>query len=98
MKIIKTSKQLLDFLENISGDVTFHAIGEFTSDIHLSAMKELAADLTPKSQSDIIARMTAQFAAHRAVGNQEQDIQNGKIAGYCAVCQIPWPCEYTEPR
>jgi hypothetical protein len=31
--------------------------------------------------------------AHRAVGNQEQDMQNGKLAGYCIVCQVPWPCD-----
>ncbi len=31
---------------------------------------------------------------HRAVGNQEQDVANGKIAGYCLLCQIPYPCEY----
>lgn len=31
---------------------------------------------------------------HRAVGNQEQDVANGKIAGYCLLCQKPYPCEY----
>lgn len=31
--------------------------------------------------------------AHRACGNQENDLDNGKLAGYCIVCQIPWPCE-----
>jgi hypothetical protein len=31
---------------------------------------------------------------HRAVGNQEQDIDNGKLAGYCILCQVPYPCEY----
>lgn len=41
--------------------------------------------------------LIAQFTAHRAVGNQEQDADNGKLAGYCIVCQIPWPCEYAKP-
>jgi len=41
--------------------------------------------------------MVAQLIAHRAVGNQEQDADNGKLAGYCLVCQIPWPCEYAKP-
>ena len=36
----------------------------------------------------------AQITAHRAVGNQEQDLDNGKLAGYCLVCQTLWPCEY----
>lgn len=31
---------------------------------------------------------------HRAVGNQEQDIANGKLAGFCILCQVPYPCEY----
>lgn len=38
--------------------------------------------------SDVTAAL-----AHRAVGNQEQDIQSGKIAGYCIVCQVQWPCD-----
>lgn len=41
-----------------------------------------------------ICERTAQLLAHRACGNQEQDVQNGKIAGYCIVCQTPWPCEF----
>ncbi len=36
----------------------------------------------------------AQLTAHRACGNQEQDTQNGKLAGYCVICQTPWPCEF----
>lgn len=38
-------------------------------------------------------QMIAAATAHRACGNQEQDAQNGKLAGYCIVCQVPWPCE-----
>lgn len=49
-------------------------------------------------QSDVEKRLkhdhAAQMIAHRAVGNQEQDADNGKLAGYCLVCQIPWPCAY----
>ena len=50
-------------------------------------------------QSDVEKRLKHAHAplkrsAHRAVGNQEQDADNGKLAGYCLVCQIPWPCEY----
>lgn len=54
----------------------------------------LTAALAQKETSDSIARLTAQFAAHRAIGNQEQDTANGKLAGYCAVCQVVWPCEF----
>jgi len=44
------------------------------------------------------AERIAQLTAHRAVGNQEQDAANGKLAGYCAVCQVPWPCDIAKPR
>ena len=37
--------------------------------------------------------LVAAATAHRACHNQEQDIGNGKLAGYCIVCGIPWPCE-----
>ena len=37
----------------------------------------------------------AQIIAHRPCTNEEHtDGQNGKIAGFCLVCNIPWPCEY----
>jgi hypothetical protein len=39
----------------------------------------------------------AELTAHRACGNQEQDTQNGKLAGYCVVCQTIWPCDYAKP-
>lgn len=41
---------------------------------------------------------TAELTAHRACGNQEQDAANGKLAGYCVVCQVPWPCDTAKPR
>ena len=37
--------------------------------------------------------LVAAATAHRACHNQEQDLGNGKLAGYCIVCGIPWPCE-----
>lgn len=46
------------------------------------------------SEPGALAERIAQLLAHRACGNQEQDTQNGKLAGYCVVCQIPWPCSY----
>lgn len=35
----------------------------------------------------------AQLTAHRVITNEEHDALNGKQAGFCAVCAIPWPCE-----
>ena len=40
----------------------------------------------------------AQLTAHRACHNQEQDLPNGKVAGYCIVCGVPWPCQYSGPH
>lgn len=40
----------------------------------------------------------AQLIAHRACGNQEQDAENGKLSGYCVICQVPWPCEIAKPQ
>ncbi|MBP1626917.1 MAG: hypothetical protein H6Q00_1392 [Holophagaceae bacterium] len=31
--------------------------------------------------------------AHRACCNEEHDPEHGKIAGFCVVCGVPWPCE-----
>lgn len=45
-----------------------------------------------------VMERVAQLIAHRAIGNQEQDAINGKLAGYCAVCQVPWPCDIAKPR
>ena len=39
----------------------------------------------------------AMITAHRACHNQEQDPGNGKLAGYCVVCGILWPCDYADP-
>jgi hypothetical protein len=47
---------------------------------------------------DNVMERVAQLIAHRAVGNQEQDPQNGKLAGYCVVCQVPWPCDTAKPK
>lgn len=40
-----------------------------------------------------IAEAIASAVAHRACTNSEQDPRNGKLAGYCVVCGVPWPCE-----
>jgi hypothetical protein len=45
-----------------------------------------------------IEERIAELTAHRACGNQEQDTQNGKLGGYCVVCQVPWPCSYALPK
>lgn len=48
-------------------------------------------------QAKTITRLEAAtevLIAHRAVGNQEQDVANGKLSGYCLVCQVPWPCQF----
>ena len=34
--------------------------------------------------------------AHRSCLNEEQDPQNGKLAGFCVVCGVLWPCETAE--
>lgn len=45
-----------------------------------------------------LAERIAQLTAHRACGNQEHDAANGKLAGFCVVCQVPWPCEIAALR
>lgn len=50
--------------------------------------------LLESRKAEHVERLLAEKLAHRACGNQEQDLQNGKIAGYCVVCQAPWPCSY----
>lgn len=57
--------------------------------------EERIASLEQQLQEAVsINERVAVLIAHRQVGNQEHDAQNGKLAGYCVVCQIPWPCEY----
>lgn len=45
-----------------------------------------------------VMERVAILTAHRACGNQEQDPQNGKLAGYCVICQVPWPCDFAKPK
>lgn len=45
-------------------------------------------------QADHVERV-AQMTAHRACGNQEHNPAQGKLAGYCVVCSLPWPCAYS---
>ena len=47
---------------------------------------------------DAVMERVAQLIAHRACGNQEQDTQNGKLAGYCVVCQTPWSCDVAKTK
>lgn len=59
---------------------------------------KVVASALSSQQPVASAERIAQLIAHRACGNQEQDPQNGKLAGYCVVCQIPWPCAYASPQ
>lgn len=36
--------------------------------------------------------------AHRACCSEEHDPANGKIHGFCVVCGVPWPCDYSKPK
>jgi hypothetical protein len=56
---------------------------------HFQDFQRKHEDCSKKMAKELSLRI-----AHRAVGNQEQDVENGKLAGFCLVCQVPWPCEY----
>jgi hypothetical protein len=67
----------------------------------VEALTDLSADIlsgrlsSPPADGGIsVSERVAQITAHRACGNQEQDPMAGKLAGYCVVCQTPWPCRY----
>lgn len=62
------------------------------------ALYSVIESLTNQFDRDNMAERIAQLSAHRAFGNQEQDPANGKLAGYCAVCQVPWPCAIAKPK
>ena len=51
-------------------------------------------DIETAPRDGLLNERVAQITAHRACGNQEQDVMSGKLAGYCVVCQVPWPCTY----
>ena len=40
--------------------------------------------------------LIATAAAHRICCSEEHDPANGKLAGFCVVCGLPWPCETAE--
>ena len=40
-----------------------------------------------------LLEMIAAATAHRACCNCEQDLNNGKLPGYCVVCGVEWPCD-----
>lgn len=47
---------------------------------------------------DKVARLTAEKLAHRACCGTEHDPLIGKLHGYCVVCGVPWPCDYSKPE
>lgn len=51
-------------------------------------------DKTADAREGALLERTAQLTAHRACCNEEHDPGNGKLAGFCVVCGVPWPCEY----
>ena len=55
-------------------------------------MKEKSNKLDDCVRNRKIDERIAQLVAHRVCGNQEHNPLNGKIAGYCIVCQVPWLC------
>lgn len=76
----------------------------FALQMQATIRKHLIDGCCYHGQDSRLMERVAQLIAHRAVGNQESDPQNGKIPGYCAVCQVPWPCPvslrpvvFTEP-
>lgn len=50
---------------------------------------KLLATVAPSAPSERVAQITA----HRCCTNEEHDPSNGKLAGTCVVCGLPWPCE-----
>ena len=57
-------------------------------------IKQILSRYTPTPDDGGLKERVAQITAHRACHNQEQDLPNGKVAGYCIVCGVPWPCQY----
>lgn len=71
-----------------------------TANIFMNRVKKLQAEIAKKidQENDKVSERIAQLTAHRACGNQEQDLANGKLAGYCVVCQTLWPCDTAKER
>ena len=59
---------------------------------------KILSRFTPVPDDGGLKERVAQITAHRACHNQEQDLPNGKVAGYCIVCGVPWPCQYSGPH
>jgi hypothetical protein len=59
---------------------------------------DILSRFTPVPGDGGLKERIAQLTAHRACHNQEQDLPNGKVAGYCIVCGVPWPCQYSGPH
>ncbi len=69
-----------------------------TALVNIAAKDRLLAE-----QAAVIATLgkvdperVAQMIAHRCVGGNEHNALD-KFHGYCAVCLVPWPCEYVGP-
>lgn len=57
-------------------------------------LKKEVEELKEQQSTSFIERM-AQISAHRACCGSEHDPSQGKLHGYCVVCGVPWPCEYS---
>ena len=85
--------QTIEVGEDESWDAFIDNCGGFVTGWKQDGYSCQRVTISLAEQRDVSERV-AQITAHRAVGNQEQDLGNGKIAGYCAVCQTVWPCAY----
>ena len=66
--------------------------------ISVARLRDILSRFTPVPDDGGLKERVAQITAHRACHNQEQDLPNGKVAGYCIVCGVPWPCQYSGPH
>lgn len=46
------------------------------------------------NEKSLLVQEHAKFLAHRACCGSEHDASQGKLHGYCAVCGVPWPCDF----
>lgn len=83
------SVSLLDIGAIYPSDDVFYVAG---IPCHISTARRILASQDTGGGEEIKI-MVASATAHRACHNQEQDVNNGKLGGYCIVCGVPWPCE-----
>lgn len=50
-------------------------------------------DVRPVVDGRALTEQLALVLAHRGCCNEEHDPAAGKIAGFCVVCGVPWPCQ-----